>query len=130
MTLWYPCFAMKKNPVLLMHAFLGVSGPCLGRDIGLVAFITMLGLKMLINMSAVLDSHTHSILTIRNIQIVRQNLFPLIAEINKDKHWHLPSATINAFGADLLDSSDQGTDFCIFSSWLAVLADRKVSEKD
>ena len=79
-------------------------------------------------MSAVLDSHTCSI---RNIQIVRQDLFPLIAKNNKDKR--LPSATINAFGAtiqDLFDSSNQGADFCIFSSWLAVLADGKVSEKD
>jgi len=56
-------------------------------------------------------------------------LFPLVAERNKDKC--LPSATINAFGAsiqDLFDSSDEGADFCIFLSWLAVLADGKVSE--
>ena len=79
-------------------------------------------------MSAILDSHTRSI---RNIQIVRQDLFPLVAESNRDKH--LLSATINAFGAtiqDLFDGSDEGADFCIFSSWLAVLADRKVSEND
>ena len=79
-------------------------------------------------MSAVLDSHTRSI---RNIQIVRQDLFPLVAKSNKDKR--LPSATINAFGAsiqDLFDDSDEGADFCIFSSWLAVLADGKVSESD
>ena len=79
-------------------------------------------------MSAVLDSHMRSI---RNIQIVHQDLFPLIAESNKDKR--LPSATINAFGAtiqDLFDSSNQGTDFFIFSSWLAVLSDGNVSEKD
>ena len=80
------------------------------------------------DMSAELDSHTCSI---RNIQIVRQDLFPLVAESNKDKR--IPSATINAFGAsiqDLFDSSNEGADFCIFSSWLAVLVDGKVSEKD
>jgi hypothetical protein len=78
--------------------------------------------------SAVLDSHTHSI---RNIQIVRRDLFPLVVENNKDKR--LPSMTINTFGAsiqDLFDSSDEGADFCDFSSWLAVLTDGKVGEKD
>jgi hypothetical protein len=68
-----------------------------------------------LNSSAVLDSHTRSI---RNIQIVRQDLFPLVAENNtKDKR--LPSTTINAFGAsiqDQFDSSDEGADFCVFSS--------------
>jgi hypothetical protein len=82
-----------------------------------------------LNSSAVLDSHTRSI---RNIQIVCQDLFPLVAENNtKDKR--LPSTTINAFGAsiqDQFDSSDEGADFCVFSSWLAVLADGKVGEKD
>jgi hypothetical protein len=79
-------------------------------------------------MSAVLDSHTRSIW---NIQIVCQDLLPLVAESNKDKR--LPSTTINAFGAsiqDLFDSLDEGADFCIFLSWLAVLADRKASEND
>jgi hypothetical protein len=78
--------------------------------------------------SAVLDSHTRSI---RNIQIVRKDLFPLVAESNKEKR--LPSATINAFGAtvqDLFDNSDEGADFCIFSSWLAALADGKLTEND
>jgi hypothetical protein len=81
-----------------------------------------------LNLSAVLDSHTCSI---RNIQIVRQDLFPLVAENNKGKR--LPSTTINAFGASIQDqfnSSDEGADFCVFSSWLAVLADGKVGEKD
>ena len=82
------------------------------------------------DMSAVLDSHTHSN---RNIRVVRQDLFPLpvVAESNRDKR--LPSATINTFGAsiqDLFDGSDEGADFCIFTSWLAVLADGKVSEND
>src|SRR6266436_5912838 len=79
-------------------------------------------------MTAVLDSHTRSI---RNIQIVRQDLLPLVAESNKDKR--LPSTTINAFGAsiqDSFDNSDEGADFCIFSSWLAVLADGKATEND
>jgi hypothetical protein len=71
-----------------------------------------------INMSAVLDSHTRSI---QNIQIVHQDLFPLVAESNKDLQ--LPSTTINAFGASIQDlftinSLDEGADFCIFSSWL------------
>jgi hypothetical protein len=90
----------------------------------------VLSLNQDMPVSAELDSHTRSI---RNIQIVRQDLFPLVAESNKDKR--LPSATINAFGAriqELFDGSDasEGADFCIFSSWLAVLADGKVSEND
>jgi len=72
--------------------------------------------------------HIHAL---SDIQIVHQDLFPLVAESDKDKR--LPSATINAFGAsiqELFDGSDEGADFCIFSSWLAVLADGKVSEND
>ena len=58
--------------------------------------------------------HIHAL---SDIQIVHQDLFPLVAESDKDKR--LPSATINAFGAsiqELFDGSDEGADFCIFSS--------------
>jgi hypothetical protein len=30
----------------------------------------------------------------------------------------------------LFDNSDEGADFCIFSSWLAALAGGKLNEKD
>jgi hypothetical protein len=79
-------------------------------------------------MSAVLDTHTRYI---RNIQIVRKDLLPLIAETSKEKR--VPSTTINAFGATIQESfekSNLGSDFCIFSSWLAVLSSGKVSESE
>jgi len=79
-------------------------------------------------MSAVLDSHTRYI---RNIQVVRSDLLPLIAETSKEKC--IPSTTINAFGATIQESfenSNLGSDFCIFSSWLAAISDGKVSESE
>jgi hypothetical protein len=65
--------------------------------------------------AAVLDQHIRQI---RNIQICRQDLEPLLP----DKQMKIPSSLINAFGAYLqkvLDDAPDGIDDpAIFSSWL------------
>jgi hypothetical protein len=78
-------------------------------------------------MTAVLDSHTRRI---RNIQITRASLLPLVSEINKDKR--IPCTTIDAFGARVQELHDLegGANFCIFPSWVAGLANGKVSKED
>ncbi|KZT66627.1 hypothetical protein DAEQUDRAFT_445438 [Daedalea quercina L-15889] len=55
---------------------------------------------------------------IRNIQITKQDLEPLL----ESKSLPVPGTTINAYGAILQDRSGFPTqDYCIFSSWLPML---------
>ena len=57
-----------------------------------------------------LDGHVHRI---QNIQIVHWDIFPLIAEIDKEKR--LFDTTINAYGAHI-QAEAENTDFCILLS--------------
>lgn len=76
-------------------------------------------------MSPILDGHIRKI---RNIQVCRLDLEPLLPEQEKK----LPSTTINAFGAYLqqvLDNDPHGADDpAILSSWLGPLATGKIKD--
>jgi hypothetical protein len=69
--------------------------------------------------ATLLDTQLHQI---RNIQIVRKDLLPLVAENDEDKK--LFGSSINAYGAHI-QAKAGNADFCIFSSLLTVLTDEK-----
>jgi hypothetical protein len=73
----------------------------------------------------IIDGHIRQI---RNIQVCRADLEPLLPQVKKK----LPSTTINAYGAYLQQVLDEApestTDPIIFSSWLGPIASGKIKD--
>ena len=73
----------------------------------------------------IIDGHLRQI---RNIQVCRADLEPLLPQVKKK----LPSTTINAFGAYLQhalnEAAETTTDPIIFSSWLGPIASGKIKD--